>query len=62
MIKFLYLCFDLDDIMNVNFIEVLMQESKFDNIDKNWFKMENFWIFFRKEMGIWPIFIKTLGF
>lgn len=34
--------FDSDDIMNANFIEVLMQESEFDDIDKIWFKMQNF--------------------
>ena len=34
--------FDADDIMNPNFIEVLMKESESDDIDKIWFQLKNF--------------------
>ena len=50
--------FDSDDIMNPNFIEVLMEESESDDIDKIVFKMENFGYSKEKQWACGQFLIK----
>ena len=50
--------FDSDDIMNANFIEVLMKESESDDIDRIWFKMENFGYSTEKKWAFGQFWIK----
>ena len=50
--------FDSDDIMNPNFIEVLMKESESDDFDKIWFKMENFGYSTEKKWAYGQFLIK----
>ena len=50
--------FDSDDIMNPNFIEVLMKESESDDIDRIWFRIQKFRRFYKKEMAFSQFWIK----